>query len=63
VEQVSPEASIGVIGVTVLVVWTEMTRRSELLFLANLGHSFPPIAAFVVAQCVGFEALVRLLVG
>ena len=63
VEEVSPEASVGVIGVTLLVVWIEMTRRSELLFLANLGRSFAPVAAFVVAQCVGFEALLRLFVG
>jgi hypothetical protein len=54
---------MGVIGVTVLVVGIEMARRSELLFLANLGHSFFPIAAFIVAECIGFEALVRLLGG
>jgi hypothetical protein len=63
VEEVSPEASVGVIAVTALVVWIEMTRRSELLFLANLGHSFPPVAALVVAQGVGFEVLLRLLGG
>jgi hypothetical protein len=63
VEQVSPEARVGVIGVTALIVWIEMTRRSELLFLANLGYSVPRVAAFVVAQCVGFEVLLRLLGG
>ena len=62
-QEVSPEAKVGVIGVTLLIVWIEMTRRSELLFLANLGHSFPQVAGFVVAQCVALEALLRLVVG
>ena len=46
----------------IVVVRVEMWRRSELVFLANLGHSFGRIAVFVAAECLLFEVALRLAV-
>jgi hypothetical protein len=43
-----------------LAVCLEMWRRSELVFLANLGYSFGRIAALITVQCVVFEVVMRL---
>lgn len=51
-----------VVGAVIIAVRFEMGRRSELVFLANLGHSFGKIAALVAAQCLVFEAVMRLSV-
>ena len=50
------------VSAIVLVLWVEMRRRSELVFLANLGHSFGRIAVFVAAECFAFEVALRLAV-
>ena len=43
-----------------VVIRVDMGRRSELVFLANLGHSFVGIAAAVVVECLALEALLRV---
>ena len=45
-----------------LVVRVEMGRRSEIVFLANLGHSFRRIALVVVGECFVLEATLRVAV-
>lgn len=47
----------------VLVLFIDMTRRSELLFLANLGRSFRGMAAVVVTMCLLLETALRVAVG
>ena len=56
-------STLFLIAVIVLVVRLEMRRRSEIVFLANLGHSFRGIALVVVAQCLVLEATLRLAIG
>ena len=51
------------IAVVVVVVRLEMGRRSEVIFLANLGHSTGKIALLVVAACLVLEAGLRAAVG
>lgn len=46
-----------VAGVTL----AEMARRSELLFLANLGWSKGRLAATALAICLGLEVCVQLI--
>jgi hypothetical protein len=52
-------AALVVIPV-LIAVRVDMGRRSELIFLANLGHSFVGIATGIVAECLALEALLRL---
>ena len=51
-----------IIGVVVLMVRVEMGRKSELLFLANLGHSFRRMALVVLGECLVLEVGLRLAV-
>ena len=46
----------------VVAMYIDMTRRSELLFLANLGHSFRGIAIAIVAECAVLEIAIRVAV-
>ena len=58
-----PLSTVPVVVLAVIVaVRFEMWRRSELVFLANLGHSFGRIATLVAAQCLVFEVVMRLSV-
>ena len=59
----SPIATVFLIAVIVVAVRLEMGRRSETIFLANLGHSFRRIAAAVVAMCLVLEAGLRVALG
>ena len=51
-----------VVGAVIVAVRFEMWRRSELVFLANLGHSFKQTATLAAAQCLVFEVVMRLSV-
>jgi hypothetical protein len=55
--------SSTIAALVVAVTFVEMTRRSELLFLADLGHSFRDVSLFIVAECVVLEVLLRIAVG
>ena len=58
-----PLITVPVVVIAVIIaVRFEMWRRSELVFLANLGHSFGRIAALVATQCLVFEVVMRLSV-
>ncbi len=59
----SPIGTVFLIAVIVLVVRFEMGRRAEIVFLANLGHSFRRISLVVVGQCLVLEAALRAAVG
>jgi hypothetical protein len=59
----SPISTSFLIAVIVLVVRVEMGRRSEIVFLANLGHSFRRIALVVVGECLVLETSLRVAVG
>ncbi len=59
----SPIGTLFLIAVIILVVRVEMGRRSEIVFLANLGHSFRRIALVVVGVCLLLEASLRMAVG
>jgi hypothetical protein len=41
----------------------EMARRSELIFLANLGYSFLNVSIIAIVQCVSLDAVLRVTVG
>ncbi len=59
----SPIGTLFLIAVIILVVWVEMRRRSEIVFLANLGHSVRRISLVVVGECLVLEASLRVAVG
>ena len=59
----SPVGTSFLIAVIILVVRVEMGRRSEIVFLANLGHSFRRIALVVVGECLVLETSLRVAVG
>lgn len=59
----SPIGTLFLIAVIILVVRVEMRRRSEIIFLANLGHSFRRISLVVVGECLLLEASLRVAVG
>ena len=59
----SPIGTFFLIAVIILVVRVEMRRRSEIVFLANLGHSFRRISLVVVGECLLLEAGLRVAVG
>ena len=60
---VGPPASVPwIVGVIVLALRVEMGRKSELLFLANLGHSFRGMALVIVGECLVLEVGLRVAV-
>ncbi len=59
----SPIGTVFLIAVIVLVVRLEMGRRSEIVFLANLGHSSGKVALLVVGACLVMEIGLRAAVG
>lgn len=58
-----PLGTLWIIAVIVLVVRVEMWRRSEIIFLANLGHSFFRIALVIIAEFLLLETGLRVAVG
>jgi len=56
----SLSAAFLVLVPVLVVIRVDMGRRSELVFLANLGHSIGGIAAAVVVECLVLEALLRV---
>lgn len=56
-------ASCAIASLIIALLFIDMSRRSELLFLANLGHSFRGIALVVVAECAVLETVLRMAVG
>jgi hypothetical protein len=52
-----------VVSVVTLLTLFDMARRSELLFLANLGQSSTQLGTAAIGLCVMFEALIRVSVG
>jgi hypothetical protein len=59
----NPGSTLFLISVIVLAVRLELGRRSEMVFLSNLGHSFRGIALVVVAECLVLEAGLRVAIG
>lgn len=56
-----PPASALLVCAAVLVVMrVELWRRSETVFLANLGCPFARVAGFVIAECTALEMIGRL---
>jgi hypothetical protein len=53
---------LWIVGVIVLALRVEMGRKSELLFLANLGHSFRGMALVMVGECLVLEVGLRVAV-
>ena len=51
----NPIGALFLFAVVFLAMRLEMGRRSELIFLANLGHSFRKIALVIVAECLVLE--------
>jgi hypothetical protein len=49
--------------IVVVVMFIDMTRRSELIFLANLGRSFRGMTLVILAICVLAETVLRLSIG
>ena len=58
----SPTGVLFLIAVVIFVVWVEMRRKSEILFLANLGHSFRGIAGVAFCECMLLETGLRVAV-
>ena len=50
-----PLGTLWLIAVIILVVRVEMWRKSELVFLANLGHSFGRVTLIVLGECFVLE--------
>ena len=48
------------IALVVFVIRVEMGRKSEIIFLANLGYSFRGIALLVACECLLVEGGLRL---
>ncbi len=59
----NPISTLFLIAVVTLAVRVEMGRRSEIVFLANLGHSSRKIALVVIGECLVLEAGLRMAVG
>ncbi len=53
-------AAFYLFAVILVVLRLEMARRSELIFLANLGYSFLHVSLVVAATCVALEAILRI---
>ena len=60
---VGPTVFVAVLAVVLFVMWIEMGRRAEHLFLANLGRSFRHVALLVTVECAALEIVVRLTLG
>ena len=58
----SPIGTLFLIAVIVFVVRVEMWRKSEILFLANLGYSFRRIALLSLGECLLLEVGLRVVV-
>lgn len=56
----SPLTLLWLTAVTAVVVWFEMRRHREIVFLANLGYSLLRLEGIVVAECVLLDAMLRL---
>ena len=52
--------SLAIIPIVVLVMFIDTSKRNELIFLANLGHSFRSIALILSAECFLLETVLRL---
>ena len=57
-----PMGTLWLIAAIILVVRVEMWRRSETLFLANLGYSFRRIALATFCECMLLEVGLRVAV-
>jgi len=53
-------AALLVLVPVLVAVRVDMGRRAELVFLANLGHSFGGIAAAITLECLALESLLRV---
>ncbi len=58
----SPTGTLFLIAVIIFVVRVEMWRKSETLFLANLGYSFRGIALAAFCECALLEIGLRVAV-
>jgi hypothetical protein len=58
----TPAAGALILAVVLIVMRIELWRRSEVVFLANLGCSFARVAAFIALECAVLEAALRLTV-
>ena len=56
----NPMGTLFMIAVIIFVVRVEMWRKSEILFLANLGYSFQRIALLAVGECLLLEVGLRV---
>jgi hypothetical protein len=56
----SPLTALWLTAATGLVVWFEMRRHRETVFLANLGYSLLRLEGIVVAECLLLDAMLRL---
>ena len=59
----NPISTVFLIAVIVLAVRVDMGRRSEIVFLANLGHSFRRISLVVIGECLILETSLRVALG
>ena len=57
-----PISTLWVMVVIILVIWWEMKRKSELIFLANLGYSFRRVTLMVLGECLLLEVTLRVAV-
>ena len=55
-----PIGTLWLIAVILLVVRVEMWRKSELVFLANLGFSFRRVTLMVLGECLILEVGLRV---
>jgi len=58
----NPIGTLFLIGVIIVVLRVEMWRKSEILFLANLGYSFRRIALLALGECLLLEVGLRVAV-
>lgn len=58
-----PLSALFVYVAVLIAVRVEIGRRSERIFLFNLGYSFGQLAIFVAAECAILEVAMRLCVG
>jgi len=49
--------------IVVLVLFVDLHRQSEILFLANLGRSFRGMTVLIIGTCLLLETALRLAVG
>lgn len=55
-----PVVSGYIVVVVLVALRLEMWRRSELVFLNNLGHSFSGIAPLIIAECLLLDGVLWL---